>query len=65
MENFGTHLSSWVSILLLSVCSLLYPLWIMEGYLDDWYLKISVFIASYGGLTASIIWYYKFLKNNK
>jgi len=65
MENFGTHLSSWVSILLLAVCSLLYPLWIMEGYLDDWYLKISVFIASYGGLIASIIWYYQFLKNNK
>lgn len=65
MENFGTHLSSWVSILLLVVCSLLYPLWVMEGYLDDWYLKISVFIASYGGLIASIVWYYKFLKNNK
>jgi hypothetical protein len=65
MKNFGSHLSSWVSILLLAVCSILYPSWIKEGYLDDWYLKISVFVASYGGLIASIIWYYQFLKNNK
>jgi len=37
----------------------------MDGYLEDWYLKISVFIASYGGLFASSLWYYIFLKNNK
>jgi hypothetical protein len=65
MKNFGTHLTSWLSILLCLTGSVLYPSWIIDGYLDDWYLKISVFIASYGGLVASSIWYVKFLKNNK
>lgn len=65
MKNFGTHISSWFSILLCLVFSVLYPFWLIDGYLEDWYLKISVFIASYGGLVASIIWYKNFLKNNK
>jgi len=65
MKNFGSHFTSWISILFLAVCSILYPFWIKDGYLDDWYLKISVFVASYGGLIVSIIWYYRFLKNNK
>jgi hypothetical protein len=65
MKNFGSHFTSWISILFLAVCSILYPFWFKEGYLDDWYLKISVFVASYGGLIASIIWYYRFLKDNK
>jgi hypothetical protein len=65
MKNLGTHITSWFSILLCLVGSILYPFWLKDGYLDSWYLIISVFIASYGGLIASIIWYYKFLKNNK
>jgi hypothetical protein len=65
MKNFGTHISSWLSILLCLTFSVLYPFWLIDGYLDSWYLKISVFIASYGGLVASSLWYYIFLKNNK
>jgi hypothetical protein len=65
MKNLGTHITSWFSILLCLVGSILYPFWLKDGYLDSWYLIISVFIASYGGLIASIIWYCKFLKNNK
>lgn len=44
---------------------MLYPSWVIDGYLDDWYLKISVFVASYGGFIASIVWYKNFLKNNR
>jgi hypothetical protein len=65
MKNSFTHLTSWVSIMFLAICSILYPFWIKEGYLDDWYLKISVFVASYGGLIANLVWYIKFLKKLK
>lgn len=65
MKNFGTHISSWFAIILLGTCSMLYPSWIIDGYLDDWYLKISVFIASYGGFITSIVWYKNFIKTNR
>jgi hypothetical protein len=65
MKNFGPHLTSWFSILLCLVGSILYPFWLVDGYLDNWYLKISLFIACYGGLVASLIWYKNFLKSNK
>lgn len=65
MKNFGTHISSWASIILLLVGSILYPFWLMDGYLDNWYLKIMLFIVCYGGLVVSSLWYYNFLKNNK
>jgi hypothetical protein len=65
MKNLGTHITSWLSILLCLTSSILYPFWLIDGYLDNWYLKISVFIASYGGLTASVIWYKNFVKKNK
>ena len=65
MKNLGTHITSWFAILLLLTGSVLYPYWFVEGYLDNWYLIISVFIVCYGGLIGNIIWYYKFLKDNK
>ena len=65
MKNFGTHITSWVAILLLLTGSVLYPYWIVKGYLENWYLIISVFIAGYGGLIGNIIWYKNFIKNNK
>lgn len=64
MKNIGTHLTSWFSILLCLTGSVLYPFWLVDGYLDSWYLKISVFIATYGGLIASIIWYKNFIQKN-
>jgi len=54
MKNFGTHITSWVAILLLLTGSILYPYWIVKGYLENWYLIISVFIACYGGLIGNI-----------
>ena len=65
MKNFGTHITSWLTILLLLTGSVLYPYWIVKGYLENWYLIISVFIACYGGLIGNIIWYKNFIKNNK
>lgn len=52
----------WIPITLLSISSVLYPIWWMEGTLDgdnifeEIYLKVGVAIASYGGLIANIIW---------
>lgn len=65
MKNLKTHISSWFSIGFGLMGSILYPYFLSEGYLDTWYLKIAVFIASYGGLIASIVWYKDFLKKNK
>jgi len=65
MKNFGTHITSWLSILLCLIGSILYPIWLTQGYLDDWYLKIAVFVACYGGLIVSSMWYKDFLKKNK
>lgn len=62
MKNFGTHLMSWVGILICLIGGILYPFWLLEGYLNDWYLKIMVFVACYGGLIASVAWYKDFLK---
>lgn len=59
MEFFKKHVLSWVSILLCLVGSVLYPFWLTNGYLDDLYTKITVFICCYGGLIVSILWYYK------
>lgn len=37
---------------------ILYPFWVRDGYLDTWYLKISVSIAAYGGFIANVVWLY-------
>jgi len=65
MKNFGTHITSWISMLLLLVGCILYPSWLKNGYLDNLYLIISVFIVCYGGFITNLIWYILFLKNNK
>ena len=65
MRNFGTHVTSLLSISICLVGCILYPFWLIDGYLDNWYLKIMVFVASYGGMVASSLCYYKFIKNNK
>jgi hypothetical protein len=49
-------ITSFLSIALLGTCCVLYPYWWKEGYLEDWYLKISVAVAAYGGLIANIVW---------
>ncbi len=42
---------------------ILYPSWLIEGYLDTWYLKIAVGIAAYGGFIAAVVWLYKDIKS--
>lgn len=41
----------------------LYPGWWSDGYLSNWYLKIAVGIAVYGGTLASVWWLYKDIKS--
>ena len=45
------------------IAGFLYPTWIKEGYLEDWYPKIGAFIAIYGGFVGSLVWYIQNKKN--
>ena len=65
MKNLFTHITSILALILLGAGSVMYPFWLMNGTLDNWYLIIAVFIASYGGLIGNLIWYINFIKNNK
>ena len=56
------NLTSYLSIILLFVGCVLYPIWWSQGYLDTLYLKIAVAVACYGGLTANVIY---LIKNNR
>ncbi len=56
------NITSIISIILLLVGCILYPFWWIEGYLDTIYLKVSVAVACYGGLSANIVY---LIKNNK
>jgi hypothetical protein len=47
----------------LGITAFLYPGWIKEGYLDEWYPRIGSFVAIYGGFIASLIWYIQNRKN--
>ena len=52
------RITSYLSIALLGTGAVLYPGWIRDGYLDDWYPRIGAFVAIYGGLIANIIYLY-------
>lgn len=65
MKNLFTHITSIFGLLLLGTGCVMYPFWLMNSTLDNWYLIITVFIVSYGGFIANLIWYIKFLKNKK
>ena len=41
----------------LGICMFLYPTWISEGYLYEWYPTIGAGVAVYGGFVASLVWY--------
>lgn len=49
----------------LGVCTFLYPIWWMEGYLDGWYPKIGAGIAVYGGFIGNLVWYIQWIGRNK
>lgn len=52
----------FVTIALMLTFCILYPGWVINGYLDTWYLKIAVGIAAYGGFIANVVWVYKDIK---
>ena len=51
------NLTSILSIVFLGVMCILWPFWLANGYLTDWYLKITTFITAYGGLAANLVYY--------
>jgi len=55
--------TSYFSIIFLGTSAILYPFWVKNGYLDEWYPRIGAFIAIYGGFIASLIWYIQNRKN--
>ncbi len=63
--KFFDILTSWVSILFLGTAAVLWPFWLKNGYLEDWYPLIGSFVAIYGGLIANIVWLIKNKKDSK
>lgn len=57
------HIFHLLIIAFLGVAAFLYPTWIRDGYLEDWYPKFGAFIAIYGGLVGSVVWYIQNRKN--
>jgi hypothetical protein len=53
------NVTNWLSIAFLGTAAVLWPFWLVNGYLEDWYPLVGSFIAIYGGLTASIIFLIK------
>jgi hypothetical protein len=51
------NITSILAIVFLGVMCILWPFWLANGYLDSWYLKISTFIAVYGGFVANLVYY--------
>ena len=62
MKNIFQHITSWFAMLLLLIGAVLYPYWLYQGILDNWYLIFTLPIVIYGGLIGNIIWYKNFLK---
>lgn len=57
------HIFHLFPVIFLGICGFLYPGWVINGYLDEWYPMIGAFISVYGGFIASLIWYIKNMKN--
>jgi hypothetical protein len=51
------HVFCILPILGLGIAAFLYPTWIRDGYLEDWYPRIGSFVAIYGGFIGSLVWY--------
>lgn len=57
------HVIHILQILFSLTACILFPIWIRDGFLVDWYPKVGAFIASYGGLVGGVIWYYQNIKH--
>jgi hypothetical protein len=56
------HIFHLLPVVGLGIAGCLYPGWIKDGYLEDWYPRIGAFVAIYGGFVGSLVWY---LQNKK
>ena len=65
MKNLFTQITTIFGLLLSGTGCVMYPFWLINGTLDNWYLIIAVFMASYGGFIVNLILFIKFLKNKK
>jgi hypothetical protein len=61
--KISKHIFHLLPVVFLGIAGFLYPGWITDGYLDDWYPRIGAFVATYGGFVASLLWYIKNKKN--
>ena len=57
------HIFHLLPCILTGAGCILYPGWIRDGYLYEWYPLIGAAIACYGGFIASTIWYIQNRKN--
>jgi hypothetical protein len=53
------NLTNWFSIIFLGTAAVIWPFWLVNGYLEDWYPLIGSFVAIYGGLIANIVYLIK------
>lgn len=56
------HVFHLLPVVGLGIAGFLYPGWIRDGYLEDWYPRIGAAVAIYGGFIGSLVWY---LQNKK
>jgi hypothetical protein len=56
------NITNYLSIILLLFGAVLWPFWVIKGYLYEWYPLIGSFVAIYGGLIANIFY---IIKNRK
>jgi hypothetical protein len=59
------RITSYLAIAFLGTAAVLWPGWLRDGYLEDWYPRIGTFIAIYGGLIGNIVWLILDYRNNK
>jgi hypothetical protein len=59
------RITSYLAIVFLGIAAVLWPGWLRDGYLEDWYPRIGTFIAIYGGLIGNIVWLILDYRNNK
>ena len=53
------HTIHILQILFSVTMCVLFPFWIINGYLNEPYPIVGAFIASYGGFIVGVIWYYQ------
>jgi hypothetical protein len=55
--KIAKHILHLMPVAGLGIAGFLYPSWIRDGYLEDWYPRIGAAVAIYGGFIGSLVWY--------